>query len=101
MELPRVLSEDTLDMAAAGELVKRDAKTVQRWARSGVTVRGERVRLEAARNGCHWVTSREAVVRFLARLQPVAVVSEVVTPTELGRRLERSRKGLRALGVKC
>src|SRR5262245_703273 len=45
--------------------------TVWRWALDGVrTTDGRRVRLEVARLGCRWLTSKAALERFLAAQQP-------------------------------
>jgi hypothetical protein len=39
-------------------------RTLERWASSGLTVRGERVRLEASRRAGRWYSSLAAVESF-------------------------------------
>jgi hypothetical protein len=53
--------------------------TVWRWCRDGVRLPGgTRVRLEACRVGCRWLTSQAAVARFLAAQNPPAAASPPV-----------------------
>src|SRR5262245_33539402 len=54
--------------------------TLWRWATEGVrTAGGDRVRLEVARLGCRWTTSKPALQRFLARLNNVTPAEESAT----------------------
>jgi hypothetical protein len=71
-------SETPLPLAAAAKLVPpgRNGKrthlsTLLRWILQGAkSPSGEIVRLDAARLGSRWVTSREALQRFAAALTP-------------------------------
>lgn len=73
----RILSEGALGMSAAARLLGtfRDGRpthpsTVARWHRDGVTLADGRViRLEAIRLNGRLVTSRAAIVRFVAAQQ--------------------------------
>jgi hypothetical protein len=79
-----IRTERLLSLAQAARLFpshKRDLplhpSTLTRWILKGVLCgTGERIRLEALRVGYKWITSIEAVERFLARQQianPTAV----------------------------
>lgn len=63
--------------------------TLWRWARTGCRgADGQTVRLEVARMGCRWLTSRPALERFLARLngqQP----RPLAPPAQLSKRSAR------------
>ena len=61
--------------------------TLTRWIlRGAVSVTGRRVRLEAVRCGSRWLTSAEAVARFMAALTDnVAPASETSTRTPVAR----------------
>ncbi|WP_168564023.1 DUF1580 domain-containing protein [Crateriforma spongiae] len=67
----RVLSEDLLTLNEARDelsviLRKRpDKSTLVRWITIGVGPGQGKVRLEAARIGCQWMTSRQAITRFI------------------------------------
>lgn len=64
-------------------------QTIGRWISSGVAAPdGRRVRLEARRLGGRWVTSREALERFMAALTP-GLDDEAVVETPARRRQER------------
>ena len=69
--------------------------------KQGVKVDGRTVRLEAARSGCYWKTSRQAVARFLNEIQPTDWVSRVSTPVELDREADRAMTKMRKMGIKC
>ena len=76
---------------------------VLRWVLDGVlTVSGERVRLEAARNAGRWVTTAPAIRRFLERQNSDAVSSEAVdvgrTPGKRQRASERAAAELERVG---
>lgn len=74
---PLLLNGETLiGLTVAGKLLPGhrannhiNSTTVWRWIRKGVrTASGTVVRLEAVRVGARWLTSREAVARFIAQL---------------------------------
>ena len=75
----RILTEGPLGMSAAARLLGtfRDGKpthpsTLVRWHHRGVTLPdGRTVRLEAVRINGRLVTSRAAVIRFVAAQQPI------------------------------
>lgn len=82
---PEVLIEiqngDGLSLSAAGRLFPAargngpgvDASTVFRWARKGSKAAdGRLVHLESVRVGGRWLTSRQAVTRFVAALSTPA-----------------------------
>lgn len=73
--LDEVTSGSGLTMAQAARLFPGstgrgvDPATLWRWRTRGATAAdGSRVRLECARVGCTWYTSRPALARFVARL---------------------------------
>jgi hypothetical protein len=58
----------------------RHTTTLLRWVRNGVKLSdGTVTRLEAARVGTRWLTSRAAIVRFITALTP----TEKPTPTPI------------------
>jgi hypothetical protein len=76
--------------------------TVCRWILHGIRARdGRRVRLEAARVGGAWMTSVEALERFLAALSAVPGDMAVAprTPTQRRRASERAAEQLAAVGI--
>jgi hypothetical protein len=81
--------------------------TLWRWAHSGVKLAdGTRVRLEVARLGCRWLTSRAALVRFLQAQNPAADVPQPKPAPKEKRGGTRARKNreqvegeLRKLGL--
>ncbi len=65
----RITSEGTLGMRAAAALAgQKSASTLVRWHKRGVRRDGIIFKLEAIRTGSKMLTSRAAVVRFLAAL---------------------------------
>jgi hypothetical protein len=63
--------------------------TLWRWAQTGCRgADGQRVRLEVARVGCRWLTSRPALERFLARLNG----QQLPPPASPPRRGDRSAR---------
>jgi Protein of unknown function (DUF1580) len=75
--------------------------TIWRWILKGIrTPDGQVVRLEAVRLGARWVTSREALARFSARLTPTATDSQAAprTPTQRQRASARAAKRLEQIG---
>jgi hypothetical protein len=77
--------------------------TVVRWITVGVRgPDGGRVRLEAARLGGRWITTAQAVKRFIAALSAVtgaAPVSVPRTPAQRHRAAERAGAALDKLGI--
>ncbi|MBP3954961.1 DUF1580 domain-containing protein [Gemmata sp. G18] len=68
----RVLQESLLSLSGAARLFPPlrqhaavRASTIWRWVREGVMTPNGRVKLEAVRCGHAWMTSREAVARFI------------------------------------
>lgn len=91
MDLPRVLTESQIDLPAAGKLLGKARHTVERWVRQGVKLHGRTVKLEAVQVGVRWTTSREAVGRFVAELQPKECVNTVTSPARLKREAARAK----------
>jgi Protein of unknown function (DUF1580) len=83
-----IFSESSISIGEAAKLFpgRRPGKTLNfstiwRWIRGGIRTRsGQVVRLEACRLGARWVTSREAIARFSARLTRSAASSAIATP---------------------
>src|SRR5215471_11513255 len=77
--------------------------TLLRWILKGAKgPGGECVRLEAARLGNRWFTSREALQRFAERLTPqfdAAPAAAPRTPTARRRAAERAGQELEKLGI--
>jgi hypothetical protein len=75
--------------------------TVWRWITEGVrSTSGERVRLESVRIGGRFVTSREALDRFIQRLSADAGVAAPAprTPTQRQRSAKRADESLAKTG---
>lgn len=105
----RLLSEpDKLGMSAAGVLLGESsggapihATTVTRWCLRGVKLLdGQRLHLEHIRAGGKLITTRAAIVRFLAA-QTVTPNAAVPTRTSTERRRadERAAAELEAMGI--
>lgn len=78
--------------------------TVLRWVLDGVKLPGkeERVKLEASRLGGRWITSVEAIHRFMENLTPVLDDSKPAvsrTPTARTRASERAARALEKAGI--
>src|SRR5262245_13275728 len=101
--MPQVISEivggDGLGLGAASRIVpafrgegRSCPSTLSRWIRNGLlTPDGRVVKLEAARIGGRWLTSRAALARFATALTPPAgsdtsPVSTTIPRTETVRR---------------
>jgi hypothetical protein len=75
----RILDEHRIDLSEAGRILGTDRSpahlsTVLRAVTKGTKLpAGERVRLEAIRSAGRWVTSREAVERYVRRLTGLAL----------------------------
>lgn len=111
--LTEIQAGDGLSLAAAGRLFPGhrgsksvDPSTVFRWATKGTrTPGGQVVKLEAVRVGGRWLTSRGAVVRFVAALTDAATPTSDTPPPSPRTPAARSRAAgkavatLRAMGV--
>jgi hypothetical protein len=104
----RLLAETPLSMNAAARLIGEGrsgrplaAATVFRWCTQGVTMPdGTRLRLEGIRIARTWRTSREALARFLAALNPAPADGlPVRTPTARRRAAEDAERELIAAGA--
>jgi hypothetical protein len=76
--------------------------TIFRWITTGVRLQdGSRLRLEARRVGGRWLTSREAVQRFIDAQTPIVrdKLARLTTQTERARRAERAGKELEKAGI--
>jgi hypothetical protein len=105
-----LLSEGTLSLLQAAKLLPpgRRGKPVTlscvlRWVLQGVKGPGGTIiRLEAARLGGRWITSREALERFSQALTPSFGDEPKATPRTPGRRARSSQKAaekLEKLGI--
>jgi hypothetical protein len=103
-------AEQPIPLAAACALVPpgRNGKrthlsTLLRWILSGARgPGGERIRLEAARLGGRWVTSREALQRFAEALTPAGAGETPAAPRTAGARRrasDRAAAELSRLGI--
>lgn len=94
-----VEKEETLTLTEATTQVPGRSSvhinTLHRWRLKGF--RG--VKLECIRIGIEWQTSREAIIRFIERLNPAQTVAEE-TPAARGRRNESAKQQLAAIGIK-
>ncbi len=75
--------------------------TIFRWIISGVRLPdGARLRLEARRVGSRWLTSREAVRRFIDAQTPnLDATATQRTPTQRTKAAERAAKELEQVGI--
>jgi hypothetical protein len=105
-----ITSESTISLTQAARLLPpgRRARPVSlscvvRWIINGATApSGERVRLEAARVGGRWITSREALLRFAEALTPRLDIAPAPIPRTNSRRRqagERADAELKRLGL--
>jgi hypothetical protein len=105
-----ITSESTLTLTAACRLLppgrngaRPQLSTLLRWILRGCrTADGQFVRLEACRLGSKWITSREALQRFVERLTPPldrAPGPVPRSPAQRQRASERAGKQLDAAGV--
>ncbi len=75
--LDEILSGDALTLSAVAQLIpahrgggRMSPSTVWRWVVQGTRAAGRMVKLEAARVGNRWLTSRSAVTRYMTALTP-------------------------------
>jgi hypothetical protein len=74
---------------------------VLRWVLDGAKgPDGQRVRLEAAKLGARWVTSKEAIQRFCDRLTPLPAGAVTArTPRQRQRQADADERELERLGI--
>jgi hypothetical protein len=106
----QILSETTVTVAevaarlpGARAATRVHPATVTRWILTGArTPSGCRVRLEAARVGGRWITSSEAVARFVAALTAPATPPDPTprTPPVRHRASEAAAAELDRLGIR-
>jgi hypothetical protein len=104
-------TENLLSLAAAAKRCPplRNGRPVSpstlfRWIVSGIRgPNGERVRLDRAKFGRSWVTSSEAIIRFMAATTPnhVADTVAVRSPAEINRSHCNAAAALDTMGVGC
>jgi hypothetical protein len=85
-----------------GGMAAVNSSTVWRWCRQGAKVpgTGERVRLECVRLAGRWLTSVEAISRFIARQTPPSEPLPLPrTPAQRARASERSASALDRIGI--
>jgi hypothetical protein len=78
--LSEIIAGDALGLSAAARIFpahrgegRASSSTVWRWINTGTrTSNGRVVKLEAARIGTRWLTSKAAISRYMAALTPVA-----------------------------
>ena len=74
--------------------------TLTRWILTGVKgLRGERVKLEALRVGCRWLTSEAALQRFTDALSGAEVAAPVRSPSARQAASESAAAELEVMGV--
>ena len=105
----RILSEEKISTSLAGQIVGANTggspihkSTIVRWCLKGVKLSdGRRVYLDHIRAVGRIVTSREALVRFLAEQSalPTSDTPAIRTPTQRSKASERAAKELEALGI--
>lgn len=104
-----IFSESPLSINEACQLLPRGRNssrphfaTVYRWILDGVKAPdGQLVKLEAVRVGSKWVTSKEALARFIAALTPTGDASPLPVRSPAKRRHadEKAAEALEAKGV--
>ena len=108
--LNEIQSGEGLSLSAAGRLFPAhrgpgtvDPSTVFRWVTvGGKTPDGALVKLEAVRVGGRWLTSRQAVARFVTSLTPTAVPTTPPPPrsaTERNRASAAAGRKLKEMGA--
>ncbi|MBM3983734.1 MAG: DUF1580 domain-containing protein [Planctomycetes bacterium] len=104
--LSEILAGDALGLSAAARLFpahrgtgRASPSTVWRWIKTGTrTSDGRAVKLEAARLGTRWLTSKAAINRYMAALTPTTDTPPTVPPTQTAAQQRRGHKAaMRAL----
>src|SRR5262245_33839415 len=98
--LAEIIAGDALGLSAAARLLpahRGDGRacpsTLWRWIRTGTrTPDGRVVRLEAARIGTRWLTSRAALARYMAALTPAAPDAPTPDPTPTATQRRRAHE---------
>jgi hypothetical protein len=104
-----ILNENLLTLHDAARLLPSNRagkrvnfSTIWRWALRGVrAIDGRVVRLEAARVGGRWITSRQALERFSAALTPTneAGAEPIRTPTAQRKASNAAKAKLEKMGI--
>jgi len=107
--IEEILAGDGLSLSAAARSIPAhrgkghvQTTTIWRWVIKGVDVPGVgKVRLEAARIGCRWMTARAALKRFFAALTSAEVPTSTPprSPAKRRRAIAIAEKNLAAAGV--
>lgn len=92
--LQELLAGDGIGLGEAARIATVSSETAWRWVTLGVRRDGVTYRLEAARVGCRWKTTRAALARFLARSTGAMLpaVEAAAGPTAQGRTPKRARE---------
>lgn len=104
--LSTILTETTLtitEAAKTGFPRPVHKATIWRWILKGCRLPNkERLRLEAVRIGSQYVTSREAISRFITAQTEARFVTDTPTPrtpTQRARASDRASKKLESMGI--
>lgn len=98
--IPVVLTETKMSTDEAADLLYTTPQTIGRWITHGRPVPScPPVVLEAEQVGRKWVTSREAIGRFLAAIKAARNPQPVVSPAAINRESARAKKLLLKFGV--
>jgi hypothetical protein len=99
---PKLTLRQAADLLRGGKKAQLSNRIkLGRWILKGVTVRGQRVKLEGVREGGQWLTSAEALKRFQERTTARAVETHQPqdrTPTQRQRASEKAMRDLKAAG---
>lgn len=79
-----------------------NVSTLTRWILKGINTSRGRVKLDAARVGRRWVTSHEALARFVEQLTPQLDQAEAPAPRSPAKReraAERAERQLQEIGM--
>jgi hypothetical protein len=96
--MTHLLAESTMRLDEAARISGVHFSSVYRWVLRGVPgPDGERIRLEAIRLGRAWITSREALSRFSARLTRCLDEESGPLPRAAGKRRRASERAAREL----
>jgi hypothetical protein len=64
--MSKLIEENTRTVTEIAHQIKSDPATVNRWITRGIVLKnGQRLKLEACRVGGRWLTSTEALFRFI------------------------------------
>lgn len=102
-----ILSENLLTLHDAAQLLPSNRvgkrvnfSTIWRWALKGIrAIDGRLVKLEAARVGGRWLTSKEAIERFSEALTPTNDDAQIRPPAARKRGGTVAKKKLEKMGI--